>query len=135
MNAEQYAGSAVCGACARVDGPLGSVTVRIVDQCPECLRGHLDLSLEAFAKVADPTLGRVDVSWQLVPCDVTGPMRFCYKEGSSAFWTAIQVRNHRLPIQLLEIEKSGSFKIIEREDYNYFVDPSGAGALPITVRR
>src|SRR5690348_7403307 len=68
MNAEQYAGSAVCGACARVDGPLGSVTVRIVDQCPECLRGHLDLSKQAFAKVADPALGRVDVSWQLVPC-------------------------------------------------------------------
>ena len=44
MNAPEFAGSAVCGECVAVTGPRGSVTVRIVDLCPECLAGHLDLS-------------------------------------------------------------------------------------------
>src|SRR5690349_20325765 len=73
LNAEEWAGSAMCGGCVRVDGPLGSVTVRIVDLCPECKRGHLDLSREAFAKVANPVDGRVAVKWQLVSCAVNGP--------------------------------------------------------------
>jgi expansin (peptidoglycan-binding protein) len=39
MNAEQWDGSRVCGACARVTGPAGQVVVRIVDLCPECRTG------------------------------------------------------------------------------------------------
>ena len=36
MNTPQFADSAVCGACAEVEGPQGTVRVRIVDSCPEC---------------------------------------------------------------------------------------------------
>ena len=35
MNADQYANSAVCGSFVEVTGALGTVTVRIVDQCPD----------------------------------------------------------------------------------------------------
>lgn len=44
MNREQYDNSAVCGECVDIVGPKGSVRVRIVDQCPDCDWGHLDLS-------------------------------------------------------------------------------------------
>src|SRR5688572_24801643 len=49
MNAQQFNNSAVCGACAEVEGPQGTVRVRIVDSCPEpeCQAGHLDLSRQA----------------------------------------------------------------------------------------
>ncbi len=40
MNAPDYAGAAACGSCARVFGPNGEITVRIVDLCPECPRGQ-----------------------------------------------------------------------------------------------
>jgi len=44
MNHTDYAGSAACGACARIVGPQGTVDVRIVDRCPECPQGDIDLS-------------------------------------------------------------------------------------------
>jgi len=134
LNAEEWAGSALCGGCVRVDGPRGSVTVRIVDLCPECKRGHLDLSQEAFAKVANPVDGRVAVKWQLVSCAVSGPVSYHFKDGSSQWWTALQVRNHRLPIEKLELDTGSGFQSVARESYNYFVDTNGAGPAPFRVR-
>ncbi|HLE51108.1 MAG TPA: expansin EXLX1 family cellulose-binding protein, partial [Anaerolineales bacterium] len=63
MNAEQYDNAAVCGAYLYVTGPQGAVTVRIVDLCPECQAGHLDLSREAFAQIAELPQGRVPITW------------------------------------------------------------------------
>lgn len=134
MNHVDYAGSAVCGACVRVSGPSGAVTVRIVDQCPECAQGDLDLSPQAFDGIAARSLGRVAIRWQFVPCAVTGSLRYRFKEGSSQWWTAVQVRNHRHAIAKLEVEKNGSFVVVPRLDYNYFVDASGMGPGPYTFR-
>ena len=136
MNGPDYAGSAVCGQFVAVTGPKGSVTVRITDQCPECKTGDLDLSAEAFARIADPVAGRVPINWHVVPGDVSGPVSYRYKEGSSRWWVAIQVRNHRLPITGLEIKPSGSADWIRvaRTDYNYFVHPSEIAAGPVQVR-
>jgi expansin (peptidoglycan-binding protein) len=134
MNAPQFAGSAVCGACAEVKGPQGTVRVRIVDSCPECLAGHLDLSEEAFAKIAPVSAGRVNTEWRLVSCAVAGPVRYRIKEGSSADWTAIQVRNHLLPIQKLEWQKAGAWVEVKREPYNYFVEQKGMGKGPVRIR-
>ena len=134
MNEEQYDGAALCGGCALVKGVRGELLVRIVDRCPDCERGHIDLGREAFAKVADPEAGRVLVTWQLAPCAVQGNVSYRYMEGSSQYWTAIQVRNHRLPIAKLEIEKGGTFVDVPRELYNYFVDGAGAGEGPLKVR-
>jgi expansin (peptidoglycan-binding protein) len=134
MNHDEYANSAACGACVRVVGPKGTVTVRIVDQCPECPKGNLDLSQEAFAQIADVSAGRVPITWQEVACDVTGNVAYHYKDGSSQYWTAIQVRNHRLPIAKLEIMTAGSYADVPRADYNYFVASSGAGPGNVSVR-
>ena len=131
----EWSGSAPCGECAAVTGPNGSVTVRIVDLCPGCEKGHLDLSMSAFAKIADVAAGRVPVSWQVVPCAVAGNVEYRYKEGSSQYWTAIQVRNHRLPIASLEVQLGGAWQPVTRSDYNYFVDAAGVGTTgALTVR-
>jgi expansin (peptidoglycan-binding protein) len=126
----EFAGSAACGSCVHVTGPKGEVTVRIVDSCPECEQGHLDLSREAFAKIADIAAGHVEVTYQTVACNVTGPLAYHYKDGSSIYWTAIQVRNHRLPVVKLEYKKNGSYVAMPRMDYNYFVDENGVGDQP-----
>jgi expansin len=132
----EYAGSAVCGACAEVQGPLGTVRVRIVDVCPGCTTaGHLDLSRQAFAKIAQPIDGRVAVRWRFVSCPVTGPIRYRFKEGSNPWWTALQVRNHALPIQKLEWWKDGQWVPVPRQSYNYFVQATGMGSgSPLRVR-
>jgi expansin (peptidoglycan-binding protein) len=125
-----YAGSAACGECVRITGPKGDVTVRIVDSCPDCDAHHLDLSPSAFAKMADKAAGRVDVTYQSVACDVQGPIQYHFKDGSSQYWTAIQLRNYRIPVTKLEYQKSGAYVEMKREDYNYFVDASGVGDQP-----
>lgn len=125
-----YAGSAACGACVRVKGPNGEVTVRIVDSCPGCDANHLDLSKSSFSKIAEPLRGRVPITFQTVGCNVDGPLAFHFKDGSSKYWTAIQIRNHRVPVAKVEYQRDGAFVEMKREDYNYFVESSGVGDQP-----
>lgn len=134
MNAADYNVAAWCGACLEVTSGTASVVVRVVDQCPGCKHGDLDLSEQAFALLAPLAAGRIPISWHEVACDVTGPIAYRFKEGDNAFWTAIQVRNDRWPIAKLEAQVSGSFMEIQRADYNYFVAASGLGAGPYTLR-
>ncbi|GAC1562463.1 MAG: hypothetical protein NVS3B10_19800 [Polyangiales bacterium] len=133
LPAGDFQGSAACGACVVVTGPKGKVTVRVVDRCADCEPNHIDLSAQAFAKIGDPDLGHVGISYQAVPCSVTGPMSYRVKEGSSEYWTAIQVRNHRLPVAKVEVMKDGAFTEMPRQTYNYFVDQQGVGKQPAGI--
>ncbi len=135
INAEQWQESAWCGACVDVVGPSGQVRVRIVDLCPKCKTGHLDLSPQAFEQVAELSLGRVEISWQMVECDVSGPVSYRYKDGVNQWWTAVQVLHHRLPVETMEYSKDGSvFLPMTRMDYNYFLTEDGFGEGETTVR-
>ena len=134
MNELDYADAAWCGGCVEITGPNGTVTVRIVDRCPECPQGNIDLSAEAFALIADPIDGRVPISWHEVACDVSGPIVYRFKEGSSQWWTAIQVRNIRYAIATLEVRINGTYAAIPRERYNYFVQADGLGVGPYDIR-
>jgi expansin (peptidoglycan-binding protein) len=135
MNNADWEGSAVCGQCVEVDGPNGSVTVRITDRCPGCSEGDLDLSREAFQQIAALQAGRVAITWRPVPCDVSGPIRYRFKDGSNPFWVGIQVVNHRHAVRTLEAKLAdGTWKSIGRESYNYFVDAAGLGEGPYTLR-
>jgi expansin (peptidoglycan-binding protein) len=135
MNDLDYDGSAVCGACAAIDGPDGSVTVRIVDRCPECARGDIDMSPQAFERIAPIAAGRVPISWRYVACEPAGAIVYHFKEGSNQWWTAVQIRNHRHPIDTLEFQAGdGSFRAVPRESYNYFVEETGMGPGPYTFR-
>jgi expansin len=136
LNAEEYNHAAYCGAFVEVYGPGGTVTVRIVDLCPECKAGHLDLSREAFAKIADPVLGRVSISWRIVSPAISGPIAYHFKDGSNQWWTAVQIRNHRNPIARFEYRTSGGqWVTVPRVDYNYFVQTNpGMSVGPYTFR-
>ena len=134
MNHDDYAGSAACGACVHLVGPSGEVTVRVVDQCPECHPGDLDLGPDAFSRIADPMLGRVAIHWKYVPCDVSGPLVYHFKEGSNEWWTAVQIRSARYAIKSLELKRDGQYVNVERRDYNYFVADAGMGPGPYAFR-
>lgn len=56
--------NALCGRKIQVNGPRGSAVVRVVDRCPSCPHGGLDLSPAAFrAVVGDLSIGLADVTW------------------------------------------------------------------------
>lgn len=137
MNADEYNNAAVCGGHVQVSGPQGSVMVRIVDLCPECSAGHLDLSQEAFGMIADLPQGRVPITWQVVSPPISGPIAYHFKDGSNQWWTAVQIRNHRNPIAKLEFLASGGQWIsVPRTSYNYFVQTNpgmGPGAYTFRV--
>lgn len=40
-----------------------SVTVKVVDTCPSCDKGDVDLSPTAFKKLAKLNKGRIDITW------------------------------------------------------------------------
>jgi hypothetical protein len=124
----------VCGASIHITGPVGEVTVRIVDLCPECPRGNVDLSKQAFAKIADTIQGRVAITWRYVETSVSGPIAYRIKTGSNPWWIGIQVLNHRNPVVRLDALQGGVWVAVPRLGYNYFVDASGLGAGPFTFR-
>ena len=140
LNTAQYADAAQCGACARVTGPDGTIDVEIVDQCPIdtnpiCYEGHIDLSPAAFDAIGDPVDGIIAIDWEWVACDVTGPIQYVFKEGSSAFWTAVQIRNHRYAIASVQWQSDdGMWHDAVRTDYNYFIADEGMGPGPYTLR-
>jgi expansin (peptidoglycan-binding protein) len=135
MNHVDYAASAVCGACVQLTGPNATITIRIVDQCPECAVGDIDLSPEAFARIAELAAGRVSIAWRYRSCPVSGPIVYHFKEGSNQWWTAVQIRNHANRIATVEHRGSdGQYHLVPRLDYNYFVATSGLGPGPYDFR-
>jgi expansin (peptidoglycan-binding protein) len=129
-----YAAAAACGAYLSVNGPGGSAVVRVVDRCPGCGPGDIALSQTAFARIAGPSAGPVAVTWSLTGPPVIGPVKFEVRDGSSAWWLGIQPRGYRYPVVKLEVLVQGVWQDLIRQDYNYFVAPSGYGAGPFTIR-
>lgn len=134
MNQVQYDSSAICGACVRVTGPKGTLDIRIEDRCPECAFGDIDLAEDAFPYIANVIDGRVPITWKFIPCPVTGAIQFYFKEGSSQWWTAVQVRNHKYPVTTFEYKKNGVWTKVNRMMYNYFLVESGMGPGPFDFR-
>jgi expansin (peptidoglycan-binding protein) len=128
MNHTDYEGSKACGAYVLVRAANGaSVTVRITDRCPECSVGQLSLSEQAFAQLAAPSAGRVNITWKLLSPNVPDPISIRYRTGSSRQWCAIQVINHRNPLTKLELRSGGAWRRLSRSDDNYFLSPGGTG--------
>ncbi|MFE5581364.1 expansin EXLX1 family cellulose-binding protein [Kitasatospora sp. NPDC056531] len=129
MNHTDYESSKACGAFVLVRATNGaSITVRIVNECPlPCAPGQLDLSHEAFAKLADLSVGRLPITWSLLSPVAPDTMSIRYKTGSTQWWCGIQVIGHRNPVAALEVRTGGGWRQLSRTDYNYFLSPDGSG--------
>lgn len=110
---------------------------QIVNQCPgTCGLNNLDLLPNGFAKLADPTLGRIDVQWSIVECGITSPIYLQNKVGSSKWWFSMQVVNSNSPVKSLEVSTDGAKTWLStvRRDYNFFENPSGFGVDVVDIR-
>jgi expansin (peptidoglycan-binding protein) len=132
----EYAGAAACGGYLDVTGPDGKVRVKVVDQCPECPAGHIDLSRKAFDRIADPVRGIVPVTYRAVRSPrLSDPLAFRIKEGASQWWFAVLVIDHGNPLRTVEVRPAGgSWQRATRTDYNYWLRESGAGPGPYAIR-
>jgi len=109
---------------------------QVTDQCPGCGPNHVDLYPEAFAKLADPSKGIINVSWDFVPCGISSPIVLKNKSGTSKFWFSMQVMNANVGVSTLEVSVDGgkSWKGTKRMDYNFFENASGFGTDSVDVR-
>lgn len=130
INAPQWSGSAHCGECLLVTGPLGSVTVRIVDECPECATGDLDLHPTAFAQIARIMDGRVPVSWTRVDCPETGHVINRVDVGSNPYYIGLVADHHRQGVSTMSINVANAWHAMARQDYNRFVWTGGGPVNP-----
>ncbi len=137
MNLPDYNCAELAGAYLEVTGELGTINVLVTDLLPEGKKGDLDLYTDAFPLIAPVEKGRVPVTWKIIPLDTAAdaPLSYKYKVGSTAFWCAVQVRNHRYPIERLEyLNSDGEFVELPRRNFNYFEAQSGLGEGPFTFR-
>jgi expansin (peptidoglycan-binding protein) len=129
MNHTDYETSKACGAHVLVRAANGaSVTVRITNECPlPCAPGQLDLSKEAFAKLAGLSAGRIPITWSLLSPSTSDTVSIRYKTGSSRHWCGIQALGHRNPLARLEVRTGSGWSRLTRTEYNYFLSPDGTG--------
>jgi expansin (peptidoglycan-binding protein) len=133
LNATDYGTADLCGATLAVQGNRGSVTVKVIDQCPECPPGALDLSEAAFARVTGDA-GVTNVQWRVVSGPAQPAISYHIKDGSSQWWVGILAVNHRNPVRSLEALVNGRWVALQRQDYNYFLAEKGLGPGPFDVR-
>ena len=136
LSPAEYGAAAACGSYLQVTGPDGSVTVEVVDQCPECQAGHIDLSEQAFARIAPLNAGLVPVSYHTVADPpLPAPLSMLVKTGSSAYYLALLPINNGNPLAAVAVSQgSGGWQELARTTYGYWLASSGAGPGPFTVR-
>ena len=134
-NAE-YSEAAACGTFLDVTGPKGKVRVKVIDRCPECAAGHIDLSRTAFKKIANEVDGIVKISYKTVANPATpGPISVRIKEGSSQYWFAAVIDNHANRLTSVQVSSGGgAFKTAKRADFNYWIIDGGAGSGPFKIK-
>jgi expansin (peptidoglycan-binding protein) len=129
MNYTDYETAKACGAYVLVQAADGaSVTVLITNECPlPCAPGQLDLSQQAFARLANPAAGRIPITWKLLSPAMSRTISVRYKAGSSRWWCGIQVIGHGNPVALLEVRAGDRWQALPRTSYNYFISGDGSG--------
>jgi expansin (peptidoglycan-binding protein) len=124
-----------CGQCLEITGPAGTAVVQVVDRCNDCADDKLVINKPAFDKIAGKaSSGRERITWKPVACDVTGNLELRIKKTSSEYWTAIQVRNHRLPVKGVAFKRDDKWMDMTRSDDNYFVAAKGVGKGAMVLR-
>ncbi len=97
----QWDSGKICGQCvlvrARTDSGWKQTLVRIVDKCPDGNCG-IDLGGAPAFALMGTLAGRYSGEWSFVSCQghpqlFDGPPRIWIKDGSSAFWSLVQVRD------------------------------------------
>ncbi|KAI1300286.1 carbohydrate-binding module family 63 protein [Xylaria venustula] len=128
--------AANCGACLEVTANGKSIIAMIVDKCPECEEGHLDLFEDAFDVLSPSSSDPLSTSYTFVDCPITSPLILHNKSGTSAYWFSMQVVNANEAVSKLEVSTDGgsTWQATTRQDYNFFENSSGFGTDTVSVR-
>ncbi|GAA2602481.1 hypothetical protein GCM10010399_36490 [Dactylosporangium fulvum] len=132
----EYAGGSACGSYLTVTGPNGTTTtVQVVDQCPSCPRGKIDLSKAAFGRIGELSAGIIPVTYEPArDPEVPGPLRVKLKGGTNRSSLTAVVDNHGNPLAAVELETPTGWTPLRRGVDNVWTGPSGVVPAPVTLR-
>jgi expansin len=136
LSPSEYGGSAACGSFIEVTGPDGSVTAEVVDQCPPCQAGHVDLSEQAFERIAPLAAGEVPVTYHAIADPpLASPLSVLVKTGSNPYYLALLPIGAGNPVASVQVSSPAhGWQPLTRTSYGYWLAAAGAGAGPFTVR-
>ncbi|WP_069166891.1 expansin EXLX1 family cellulose-binding protein [Nocardia altamirensis] len=136
MSTPEYGTADPCGAFLDIQGPHGDVRAQIVDRCPGCAPGQLDLSKAAFDQIADPVEGVAKVRYSVVR-NPEPPSELSYqvKPDSTSVWFSMLVSGAGNPLREVTIRPAagGAWQTLSRGMDNYW-SITGAGAGPFAAR-
>ena len=124
-----------CDACIEIETGLGkSVIARVVTYGVTQAPGNIDVSQAAFDVLNQDENPR-SMTWRLVSCAGTEPLRFQYQTGANAYWTSLWVRNPRVAIAKLEVTSANHATPFElrRAPDGTFTDDGGFGEGAFTL--
>lgn len=138
MQTTDLMGEQLMGGCIEVTGPSGKkANFVIVDKLPSGVAHNVDIYGRAnFAKLENPDLGRLNVQWHLVALPKSGNIQYRFQAGSTRDWAALQIFNHKYPIQKVEYRNSiGNYVQMQRQSDggNFFIG-TGMGDGSYTLR-
>jgi expansin len=140
LGSAQYAGGSACGSYLEVSGPRGSVRAEVVDECPGCADGGIDMSEAAFSRIASPDAGTAQVSYRVVRDPrLPGPVELRVAPSASAAWLAVQVINNGNPLSSVQVTPLGRgakarWQSLVLDPDDYWAVPAGDGPGPFAFR-
>ncbi|GAM27807.1 hypothetical protein SAMD00019534_109830 [Acytostelium subglobosum LB1] len=140
LSASWFDASTQCGVCFELTSPYTNKTITVVatDNCPDCPEEHhFDLSKDAFAQMADPSLGRLNnITWRQVACGNIGSLGISLVKGSNQYWVGYVIYNSYVGISKVEEQLNGTTEWVNvpRAPYNYFESKVNHKDQPYNVR-
>jgi expansin (peptidoglycan-binding protein) len=131
----EYAAGAACGEWLDVTGPTGTTRVEVVDECPSCPVGKIDLSKAAFARVGALSAGIIPVTYDVAgdPQPATA-IRVEAKGGTAYSALSVVIDGHGDRLSTVELQTPTGFAPMKRGSDNFWTGPSGAVPAPFTLR-
>ncbi|EEY58603.1 uncharacterized protein PITG_10704 [Phytophthora infestans T30-4] len=127
LNNDQWDNLANCGRCAEVsciDDQCADQTttaiVQILDRCPECSSGDLDLSPTVLKNITGSDPSRLSIRWKFVDCPNPGSIEVCLKSGSNGYYVAVQPTNTLVGVEIVTI--NGESTTMVDSAYYYLIE-------------
>lgn len=126
----------VCDACILIETATGhSIVARVVTYGVEQEVGDIDVSPAVFDAITEGEYPRT-MTWSFAECPEAGNLIYEFQTEANPWWTSLWVRNPRVPLQSVEVKKTGSdaFVELERGTDGTLTDPNGFGEGAFTLR-
>ncbi|GMF31710.1 unnamed protein product [Phytophthora lilii] len=138
LNQAQWDSLGNCGRCIEVSCIDEQCTVQnktavvqVLDRCPECAHGALDLSPTVYKEITGLDPNRLTMRWRFVDCPDPGTVQVCLKEGSNSDWIAVQPTNGVVGVKSVTVN-GGATTMLDGA-YYYVSTSSGADLSAVKV--